>query len=248
VVSRSELRLHESAFRRVVGPLYLGAGYFLDSYYDITDRRATAGAPTAFSAYGLGTRGRSFSAGLSLQLLLDSRDNAVDPSRGALVLARSRVSPSELGGDTRWQSLYLDGRWYLPIPGRADTLALWAFAWSAYGRTPYLLLPDVGGDAGHRSGRGWIEGRHVGRDLLYGEVEYRFRIWELLGGVVGTNLHSASDRVELKELPTFRTWWPAVSAGLRATLDRQTQSNLVLDVAANLRGGVGVYLNANEAF
>jgi len=248
VVDRRELLLHETIFRRLAGPLHLGAGYFLDSYYDIVDRRAAAGEATAFSAYEVGTRGRSFSGGASLALLLDTRDAPVNPSRGLQLLARARLSPSELGGDTRWQSVYLDARWYLPVPGRPDTLAFWAFGWSAYGRTPYLLLPDIGGDAGHRSGRGWIEGRHVGRDLIYGEVEYRFRIWELLGGVVGANLHSASDRTELRDLPQFRTFWPAASAGVRLCLDRQTQSNLVLDVAVNRAGGIGVYLNANEAF
>ena len=229
IVDRKELRLNETAYRRVVGHVYAGAGYFLDSFYDIVDRRAALGEATAFSSYGIGTRGRSFSAGLSANLLLDTRDNPINPMAGTYLLARYRFAPSEMGGETRWHSLYLDARAYLPLGGPADTLAFWAFAWRSSGRTPYLLLPAIGGDPERRSGRGYVEARHVGRDLLYGEVEYRFRIWEFLGGVVGANLHSASDRTGPEGEPVFRTWSPAASVGLRAMLDRRSQSNLVLE-------------------
>jgi hypothetical protein len=248
IVDRRELRFSETGFRRLAGHVYAGAGAFLNSFYEIVDRRAALGEQTAFSDYGIGTQGHSFSAGLSANLLLDTRDSPINPMAGTYLLARYRWSPAALGGETDWQSLYLDARAFLPLRGQTDTIAFWAFAWTTSGQTPYLLLPAIGADPERRSGRGYIEARHVGRDLLYGEIEYRFRIWEFLGGVVGANVHSASDRAQPEGGPIFETWSPAVSAGLRAMLDRRSQSSLVFDVAVTARGNVGVYVNANEAF
>lgn len=247
IVDRRQVKLHETFYRRLAGPLYAGLGYYLDDDYDIVDERAESGVATPFSAYGIGTRGRSLSSGFTASLLWDSRDNPISPWRGIYGLARYRWSPREFGTERTWQSLWLEGRVYLPLPRGPDTIALWAFAWTAFGPTPYLQLPAIGVDPEQRSGRGYIEARHVGRDLLGAEAEYRFAIWEFVGGVVGANVHSASDRELIEGEPRFRVWHPAAVAGLRLTLDRRSLANVALDFAAR-PDGVAVYVNFNEAF
>jgi hypothetical protein len=247
LVDRHELKFHETGYRRLGGPLYVGLGYFLDDNYDIVDEGAERGAATAFSAYGIGTSGRSLSSGATTSLLWDSRDNPINPWRGLYGLVRYRWAPTEFGSERKWQSLWMEGRAYLPLPRRSDTLAFWAFGWIAFGRTPYLMLPAIGVDPEHRSGRGYVEGRHVGRDLIGLEAEYRFSIWEFVGGVVGGNVHSVSDREAIEGEPEFRHWHPAAVAGLRFMIDRRSFSNIALDLALR-PGGFAVYLNANEAF
>lgn len=246
-LDRRQVKLHETGYRRLVSQLYAGLGYYLDDYYDIVDRRAAAGAPTAVSAYGIGTSGRSVSSGPTVSLLWDSRDNPIAPWRGHYGLVRYRWAPDELGTERTWQSLWVEARTYVPLPRRSDTLALWGFGWIAFGRTPYLMLPAIGVDPDQRSGRGYIEARHVGRDLLGAEAEYRFGIWEFVGGVLGGNVHAISEREPLEGEPTFRRWHPAAVAGLRLTLDRRSLANVAIDLAI-ATGGVSGYVNFNEAF
>jgi len=248
IVQRTQVQIHETVYRLLLGHLYAGLGYFADDFYDIVDVRHAAGEPTRFSAYPYGTSGRSVSSGATLNLLWDARDSTVAPTRGSYLLGRFRFGPSLLGSEDDWTSFYLDGRTYYAIPGGRDVLALWAFAWSSYGRTPYLLLPQVGADPEHRSGRGMVEGRYAALDLLYGEVEYRAHLWRALGAVAAVNLSLPSDRQAGHGAPDFRTVHPALATGLRLLLDRSSGSNLVFDVAWAPQGTLAFYLNANESF
>ena len=112
LVRRHQIQLHEAVYRQVVGHLYLGLGYFIDDFFDITDERRLAGQATRFSAYPYGTTGRSLSSGLTVSALWDGRDSTVQPTQGSYLLARLRVEPALLGSDEDWRSVYLDGRTY----------------------------------------------------------------------------------------------------------------------------------------
>jgi hypothetical protein len=250
VVGRRQLQLHQTAYRRFVGPLYAGVGYWLDDFYDISaPALAASGAPSPLAGYATGTSGRSVSSGMTLNLLLDSRDSSIEPTRGAYLLARWRFEPGWLGTEADWHSLYVDARRYLPVPGRTrDVLALWAYAWSSLGRTPYLLLPAVGGDPDHRSARGYVEGRYLARDLIYGEVEWRFHVWEFVGGTLAANLALPSDRGTGAPGGLFKEAHPAAVAGLRILLDSMSRSKLDLDLAWAPGRGASFYVAANEAF
>lgn len=248
VVERRQLQLHETFYRRLFSNLYGGLGSFVDSFFDVVDRRRAAGEETRFSRYPFGTGQRSFSSGLTLNVMWDGRDSTVAPTRGSYVLGRFRFEPSLFGSDEDWRSLYLDGRMYFAVPGRRDVLGVWAFLWTSSRRTPYLLLPQVGADPEHRSGRGWVEGRFAGRDLLYGEIEYRANVWKTLGAVAAVNLTAPSERGAGGGPWSFETLHPGVAAGLRLLLDRTSGSNLSFDVAWAPKGHLGFYLNANETF
>jgi hypothetical protein len=248
IVHRHQVQLHQTVFRRIAGHLYGGLGYLVDDFFDISDERRAAGEATGFSAYPFGTSGRSLSSGGTLSLLWDGRDSTVQPTRGSYLLGRFRFEPALLGSDEDWRSVYLDGRSYFPIPGRRDVLALWAFAWSAYGQVPYLLLPQVGADPDHRSGRGLVEGRFAAKDLLYVEAEYRAHLWKALGAVAAVDLTMPSQRGLGEGGLAFHSLHPALATGLRVLLDRSSGSNLVLDLAWAPGEGTGFYLNANETF
>lgn len=249
LVERRQLQLHETVYRRLVLRLFAGLGYDLDLFSGLTDQRSAAGAPTRLQDYPYGTAGRSVSSGLSLHLLWDGRDSPVAPTAGSYLLARWRFEPDVLGTpDGDWTSVYLDGRSYLRVPGRRDVVGLWAFAWTSHGHTPYLLLPSVGVDPEHRSGRGVVEGRFTAKDLLYAELEYRVHLWEFLGAVAAVNVTAPSERGTGRPGPRFQTLHPALAAGLRLLLDRASGSNLVLDGAWAPREGFAFYVNANETF
>jgi hypothetical protein len=247
IVSRRQLQLHETAYRRVLGRLFVGAGWWLDDFYDMVDQSA-AGAPSAFSSYGIGTGRRSVSSGMTLNLLLDDRDSAIEPTRGVYALARWRFEPRWLGTADDWTSIYADLRGYLRVPGRRDVFAFWAYAWSSFGNTPYLLLPAVGDDPDHRSARGYTEGRYTAKDLIYTEAEWRTHLWEFAGAALGVNAAAPSDRGTGTRGPLFRTVHPALTGGLRLLLDAQSRAKLDVDGAWAPGRGVSLYIAANETF
>lgn len=250
IVDYQLIRFHELVNRRLVGDFYAGVGYVLDYYFDIANTDVPPGVVTDFAKYPWGTGPHSTSSGLCLNLLLDSRDSPIYATRGWYATLSYTFNPDFLGSETTWQTVYLDLRHYLALPGRM-VLGLWAYAWFNFGEVPYLQLASIGSDPDARSGRGYTEGRHIGQSLVYAEAELRFPIWEWLSGVAAVNLHSASEpdaQGVLHDEPRFVYWKPAVVAGLRILVTRATRSAVAIDVAWARDGQRGVYLNFGEAF
>ena len=250
IIDKSLVRFWETAFRRVFSDLYIGAGIYFDRYYSVSDRGTAPGIENPFTAYPEGTSGPYNNVGLSVDLLWESRDNPVNATRGYYATATYRAFQKWLGSTYDWQSLYVDGRAYFSLP-RPNVLALWAYGWFSFGNTPYLDLPSIGSDPDARSGRGYIEGRHIGKSLLYAEAEYRFRIWDFVGGVVGVNVHTVAQPRSpgaAPNVPVFQYWYPAVTAGVRVLVNKPTRTNGLVEVGVGLDGSFGLYLNINENF
>jgi hypothetical protein len=243
-------RFYEIVNRRIARNLYLGGGYGLDYHYDLKDRAAGTGQITDFQTYPYGTGRSSLSSGLVLNALYDSRDSPVFATRGLYANLSYAFNPTWLGSDTTWQTAYLDLREYVRLARRL-VLGLWSYAWFDFGQVPYLGLPSIGSDPDARSGRGYIEGRHIGKALLYGEAELRFVIWQWLGAVAGVNVHSAGEpdaQGVLEDEPRFRHWWPSVVIGARVLAVKGTHSNVCIDFAWGRDGQNGIYFNFAEAF
>ena len=250
IVDKSLLRLWETAYRRVFDDLYVGAGLYFDRFYSVSDWGAAPGVVNPFTSYPYGTSGPYNNVGISVDLLFESRDNPVNATEGYYATATYRAFPRWMGSDYDWQSLYVDGRAYFSLP-RPHVLAFWAYGWFSFGNVPYLNLPSIGSDPEARSGRGYIEGRHIGKALLYAEAEYRFQIWDFVGGVVGVNVHSASQpRVagQPQNTPVYQYWYPAATVGLRVLVNKPTRANGLIEYGMGLDGSHGIYLNINENF
>lgn len=250
IVDKSLLRLWETAYRRVVDDLYVGAGFYFDRFYSVTQQGTAPGVVNPFTNYPYGTTGPYNNVGVSVDLLFESRDNPVNATRGYYATATYRAFPRWLGSDYDWQSLYVDGRAYFSLP-KPNVLALWAYGWISFGNVPYLNLPSIGSDPDARSGRGYIEGRHIGKSVLYAEAEYRFQIWDFVGGAVGANVHSASQTWvpgQPQNAPAFRYWYPAATVGIRVLVNKPTRANGLIEYGLGLDGSHGIYLQINENF
>ncbi|MFX8681218.1 hypothetical protein ABTM69_21425, partial [Acinetobacter baumannii] len=70
----------------------------------------------------------------------------------------------------------IDARKYITFPRRSkNTLALWSYNWlTVDGTPPYLLLPSTGWDDQYNTGRGYIQSRFRGKQMVYFETEYRY--------------------------------------------------------------------------
>jgi hypothetical protein len=248
------LRVYQLALRRIAPAWYAGLGFQLDDHWGIVSRNSRREV-TAISRYTFGVSGRSISSGPVIAVLHDSRANAINPQGGYYLNTQFRPNLKALGSDNNYQSLLLEGRLYLhPSPASANILALWSYnALTLRGNPPFLDLPATGWDTYGNVGRGFIQGRFRGKNLVYGEAEYRFGITRnrLLGGVVFTNAQSVTElsvtRGQVNN-GTFEKIVPGVGGGLRLNLNKVSHTNLAVDYGFGADGSHGLSLNLGEVF
>ena len=126
-------------------------------------------------------------------------------------------------------------------------MALWSYSWfTSGGHVPYFDLPSTGWDTYSSIGRGYIQGRLRGSDLLYLEAEYRFGLTQngLLGGVLFVNAQSVSEINSLK----FETILPGEGIGLRFKVNKLSVANFCVDYAFGMQGSRGFFFNLCEYF
>jgi outer membrane protein assembly factor BamA len=244
-IDHGYIRAYASANRRIRGSLYAGLGYDVDDYYNVTEHWAHA-FPSDFQLYGIGTGKRTTSSGVTFDLLFDNRKNSINPSRGTYSTLVFRFNPEGLGSTNAWTSLYFDNRHYFSFSStHHEILGLRAFYWGSYGAVPYLNLPGTALEPGARSGRGYSLARYIGKQMLYGEAEYRFDLspdgfW---GGVCFANLESLAERTTNR----FAYLLPAAGTGLRLKFNKKSGSNVTLDVAAG-KNSFNWYISLGEFF
>jgi hypothetical protein len=242
------IRFYQNALKRIKPYLYAGLGYNLDYRFNISTDESTPDLEQ-YSGYKYGTGKNSFSSGISLNMVYDTRNNAINPMPGMYGNLVYRVNPAFLGSNNSWSSVYLDLRKYIPMNpekrSQQNTLALWSYFWTVLNnKTPYLDLPSTGWDPYNRSARGIDQNRYRGRTLFYAESEYRRDITAngLLGFVVFANVNTVSGSGSL-----FTSWKPAAGTGLRVKFNKLTNTNIGIDYGLS-NGYSAVLLNIGEAF
>ncbi|MDP4149010.1 MAG: BamA/TamA family outer membrane protein [Bacteroidota bacterium] len=244
----SYIRFYQNRLKRIKPYLFAGVGYDMDYYIHIHTDSDTANLHQ-FTGYAYGTtnHSNSFSSGISLNLLYDTRNNSINPLPGSFFNVIYRVSPQLLGSNTNWHSLYLDARKYIPLSDMGqNVLALWSYFWTTLGSyPPYLNLPSIGWDPNQRSGRGFYPGRFNGKSLYYAEAEYRRDITYdgLFGFVVFSELVTATEPVN----GNFARVHTAAGTGLRIKFNKHSGSNLGIDFAFSKDYNT-ISINLGEAF
>lgn len=250
-IDYSALRLHQTLYKYFTHNLYLGIGYDYDYFWNIEEVDPPSGKVTDFEQYDAGgkTVNKTESAsGVTLNFLHDSRGNPINPTGGDFINIVYRPDPVWMGNSTSWQSLIFDLRKYIKLsPESNNILAFWTYDWlTLSGNPPYLLLPNTGGDPYSNTGRGYIQGRFRGKDMLYVEGEYRFAITRngLLGGVLFANAESFSEQTA----SNFSVISPGYGAGIRVRLNKFSGTNLGLDYGFGANGSGGFFVNLGEVF
>lgn len=240
-------RFYQSLLRRMAPNLYGGLGYHLDLHWNI-DSYNSRREVTRISRYENGVEGRSVSSGPIVQLVYDNRKNAINPAGGLYVSATFRANMSALGSDNTYQSALVEARKYVHLPGNSDNiLAFWSYnALTLSGDPPFLDLPSTGWDNTGNVGRGFIQGRFRGKNLLYAETEYRFHLTadRLLGGVVFANAQTVTELTSRR----FEKVVPAIGAGLRIKMNKVSHTNLSIDYGFGFDGSKGLFFNLGEVF
>jgi hypothetical protein len=239
-------KFHQTVLSAVAKNLYAGIGFYYDKFWNIRVLDSVTRRINTAINRELGTT--EIASGFSLRMLYDNRINQINAENGWFINTVLRDSRKFFGSDNNWQSLLLDVRKYIKMPGNStNVLAIWSLNWiTLNGSPPYLLLPSTGWDDQYNTGRGYIQGRFRGNKMFYFESEYRYKISRngLLGGVLFGNLQSFSG--ELSDQYTHLL--PGYGAGLRIKLNKHSGTNLCLDYAFGQNGSNGFFVNLGEVF
>jgi len=241
-------RSYQTVYRRVSeSPVYVGLGYHFDRYDEIHDTRAEAGETTPYGTYMSGTPSHTQSSALSANILIDTRDNSINASRGLFWNASLRAYDPWLKSDSLSQTLWSDFRSFTRLKRNSpNVLAIWAYLWFTFGQAPYLDLPAIGWDTYGRSGRGFVQGHMRGTNQAYLEFEYRMRFTRdgLWGGVLFGNLIGTTDA----DGGAFSGMDKGIGGGLRVKFNKRTNTNLSVDAAFGQDTTPRVFLGLQEAF
>jgi len=250
------VRVHETLYRQAAKDVYVGGGFLFDSHTSVGPANAsdpawsTSPYITYSQQHGLPTDSQQ-SAGFSVNLLLNRRDNDINARRGWRVDANYRASfEGFLGADSSWQEFDGDARLYVSLDAASrHRLAFWSYASVVTnGVAPYFDVPATVMDTYGRSARGYQEGRYRGEQLAYAEVEYRGTLTRngLLGAVAFATMTTVSNHETGETL--FDSVAPAAGGGLRLLLNKHSRTNLCVDLAWGKASSSGVYLAIQEAF
>ncbi|MFB9842978.1 BamA/TamA family outer membrane protein [Mucilaginibacter ginsenosidivorans] len=240
------LRVSEIAFKRVWGNFFLGVGYKLQKHWNISHEEPLNGGTSDYERYENDVS--TASSGFSLNALFDSRDISVNASKGFYGAIEYYNYTTALGSNSNWQSIVVDLRKYYKFPeGSDNVIAFWSYDWLVLrGRPPYLDLPSTSWDTYSTTGRGYIQSRFRGAQMLYLETEYRFKITTngLIGGVVFLNGQTLSSTPGSK----LEKIQPGYGPGLRIKLSKASKTNLDIDYGFGRQGSNGLFLTVGEVF
>ncbi|WP_374951004.1 BamA/TamA family outer membrane protein [Mucilaginibacter sp.] len=239
-------RFYETILKHIIGNLYAGAGFIYDKHFNVSETGNPDGSLSDYARYG--PQSSTVSAGITLNMLIDMRDNSISPTRGFYTALVYRDNKDFLGSTSSWKSLVVDIRKYIRFPAGSDNvLALWSYDWLVLtGKPPYLDLPANTWDQYNGTGRGYIQGRFRGSKMVYAESEYRYRITRngLLGGVAFINADSFSGAPG----SGLQRVQPGYGAGLRIKLNKVSKTNIAVDYGFGNQGSKGVFVTVGEIF
>jgi len=260
------VRLHQIVSKRFGKNIYLGLGYHYDKFKDVEDNLLDldpedGSEPVITNYYAYNHKygfdqDKSTLSGVSLNATFDTRDNINNTYSGRYATASFHMNPEFLGSDQSSSTLWLEYRDYFDFSEKKDhknIFALWWFGnFNTSGTLPYMDLPALGYDQMSNSGRGYAQGRFRGEHLMYTEFEYRRMLLgrkdnpDFFGMAVFANATTASGKDS--DINLFQYIDPAIGAGLRFMVEKQSRTTLAVDFAIGKYGAKAFYLALNQAF
>jgi hypothetical protein len=240
-VNYSYVKAYQEILRHFNSSYYFGVGYDIDYHFNIVSNTNV----TDFQEYNE-NQTTTTSSGVVVHFMYDNRTNQNNPKKAFYFSTEYRINSMLMGSSSDWQSLQLEARKYFKL-SEHKVLALWTWNELTFGgKVPYFELPSNGWDTYLNTGRGYIQGRFRGPDMVYDEAEFRFGILRsgLLGGVVFANVESVSSWPGNQ----FAGIDPGEGIGLRVKFNKHSDTNLCIDYGFGIQGSRGVFFNLGEVF
>jgi hypothetical protein len=245
-INFSGFKFHQTISKEIGRNLYAGIGLYYDQFWNIKVTDPLTRRINTIIERELGES--ELAVGPILKFLYDSRTNQINPDKGNFLNIVYRDNLESIGSHNNWQSILIDARKFIPFPGNSkNVLALWSYNWLTIKGSPlYLLLPSTGWDDQYNTGRGYIQSRFRGKQMVYFESEYRYQISRngLIGGVAFFNIQNFSGDLS----QTYNNLLPGYGVGMRIKLNKHSNTNLCLDYGFGNKGSGGFYVNLGEVF
>ena len=251
------IRFYETVMKEIFPYWYAGIGVNIDYHFDIDDQSLQLDTPNQnitshyyySTKYGFNPLHYSTN-GLLFKITQDSRDNPINSHKGIYASLGFRVNEKIFGGSQNSTMLYAEWRNYIPLQKTRPGMVLAFWTWGQFitsGNVPYLALPSIGWDTYGRSGRGYVQGRFRGTNMVYGESEFRMPISRngLFGAVAFLNATTASNPVTGQAL--FNSLAPGYGLGIRIKMNMKDRTNICIDYGRG-QGSHGLYFNIQETF
>jgi outer membrane protein assembly factor BamA len=251
------IRFYETIMKEVFPHWYAGIGINIDDHFNIQDQSLKLDTPNAnitshyFYSTKYGFNPQHYSTnGLLFRVTEDSRDNPINSYKGVYASLGFRVNEKIFGGSQNSTMLYAEWRNYIPLQKTKPGMVLAFWTWGQFvtsGNVPYLALPSIGWDTYGRSGRGYVQGRFRGTNMVYGESEFRMPISKngLFGVVAFLNATTASNPTTDQSL--FNSLAPGYGLGIRIKMNMKDRTNICIDYGRG-QGSHGLYFNIQETF
>ncbi len=216
---------------------YLGLMYDFYNYYNVELGMDTPPLPgdSINFVHNIGKQ-----SGLGLKLLMEGRDNRLNAKSGIYVDASFQLFRKGLGGEYDYEYLKTDIRYYT-TPFKKITIAAQLRTESKHGDVPIQSLALLGGDY---SMRGTYRGRYRDHVLLDSQLEFRFPIYWVFGGVVFNSIGQVAP--SYRDL-SFGSFHYNYGFGLRLQIDSKNDINLRFDYAISSDQSFFL-INFGEAF
>ena len=255
------IRFYETALKKISDGLYVGIGLHVDIFSDIEDQLLDLDADTAvvtsyyaYTEFNGFAQDKSTLIGLSLNGMLDTRDNINNPYKGRYAFASIKYNPTFLGSDQNSSSLWLEYRDYFNItPDNHNIIAVWTWGnFTTSGAQPYMSLPAIGWDQYAKSGEPYAQGRFRGHNMMFAAIEYRKHLIDVnfwphsIGMILYANATTADGGKNGVDL--FEYINPGGGVGLRLNLSKKSRTNLGIDYGWGSYGTTGFFLRLNENF
>lgn len=245
LVDYQQWRVYQYVARRVINNLYMGLGFMMDTYKNISEESYIE-EETDYAKYMNNDYSDEMAIAFAFQIVYDSRDNIVNPTEGIFIEFDYKFNTKFHENMSDYNSVYLDVRRYVSFSKAKHRV--WAnkfFLWNTFDGDPhYLDLPSIGWDRYQKTGRGYTRNRFRSTALVYFESEYRTDLTKdgLLGAVFFGNLSSVSEVNTYQ----FGKIHAAIGTGLRIKWSKRDNSNLTLDLGVSNKDvtfRVGIYEN-----
>jgi hypothetical protein len=99
-IDYSAIRLHQTLMRKVTTNMYLGLGYNYDFFYNFSELNPPSNKQTDLQQYGLSKT--ETASGITINYLLDSRKNSLNPKNGAFINVIYRPNLTGFGNVNTW--------------------------------------------------------------------------------------------------------------------------------------------------
>ena len=234
VIDYKLMRANFRILRKLPNGFFIGMRYQFYKIFDLTqDANATN---TNF----VGNKG-SMSSGAGIVFSYDTRDNLLNPRKGAYFEISTYHYAKIFGTEFVSTQIYVDARKYFRLSKRAVLAAQFIGNFNI-GETPFKLLASLGGAL---QMRGYYNGRYRDQIAMILQAEYRHILTKRWGFTLFTAVGDVG-----RDFTDFASQGLKVTGGvgIRLKLSQKDNVNFRLDIAGGIGSKPKPYFNLAEAY